>query len=564
MKTSERKLLSTFYTYVKFKNYAKIPALIKSLDKLLCSSSFSNDYEMKLKVQEYEKNKEVLKIIIRNEIKFYLVNNGHVKHECLEVVLHLDDNYQKEIQFIFVNDIINKTTDELRKFMENDFKSLRRIGKLFEWHKNKLENLRLVYSHVPDSWNIIGDFNYYFCVTVRRSICFFLFNKTTKDEDLSICFKEILRFEKKYTRYDFSNDCCTKNPVTRKIEFNKNLVLINDNERIIDSLNNPCTEKQEIVIKKNELKRKENFCEHKKMLSQVLIPFLEFYIQEEFKTKKITESNEEETLIIKHFIHFFSFLGEVYVNSLYFNDDSVFDHIVKMSDLELKEMIKNIGKSKMLRRSCVVINTLYYIDNTNKGFLERIRSISEKNYKNLTFMAELRQIETAEYKNIEALFRNYTSKSILNKPGSKFAINALYFLEKNIFEQGLLELNSDLINVLLEMFLSTIFSGILVIKLSTTTAEHMLKEIVELKRMIKLKIPQIPFIDVVERYLKIFLVDSKATERFIINFENFSQGTFQFSQILKMLSDDSNHINLFIEYKKYLRNSHLPNHKMLL
>ncbi|KAM0688275.1 hypothetical protein COBT_000469 [Conglomerata obtusa] len=557
MKNDIKKHLAAFYQLVKLKDYRRISHILKKLNAYLNTEREKNGYDIELRLQEFEKHKEVLKILMRNEIKFHLVNNNHIKIECIDVICDLDNDFKDEMQFVIVNDIVKKSITELQTVVEEEFYSLGKIGKCFEWFTNKLEAIRLEFSHMPRRWNIEGEFTYNFCVAIRKSLCYFLFNQEIKNDDIVVCFNKILDFETKYTKHIFIKECCTRNPIARTIEFNKNLILINDSERILDNLKNPANERSTVEKQVVRKECKGFFCDHKKMLSQVLVPFLKIYVDNLFNSYKEDKnfSEEEDMKIFVSYINFFNFIGEAYLKLQYFDDDPIYDHLIALSDNSIKDLIKKMGKGKSMHRSCLIINSLYYVRSTFDSLLDKISKKNGRQYRNISFYADLKASEAYEYNFIDSLFKSYTNKLILNKPNCRFTINAIYFLDKNIFEKNLMDMHEDVITCIFEIFLSALFIGILNTKMNINVAEHILQEIIELKKILHERLSFVPFINVIERYLKIFLVDPNESKDFITNFIIFAKDTFQFSQILKMLIDDRNNVNLFIDFKKYSKKS---------
>lgn len=515
--------------YIKKKDYKKIHKLLlkMNIDEPDFDQSIINIDQYRL----IERKKEVLKIIIKNDIQFLLINKKMIRNELLMVIQLLDNDFNNEIRSITSHNIIKNGLDDIRKELSNDVQ-ISCVSKWILAYKTKLDEIKFKYMHLPPSWNLSGEFTYNFCLLMKNYIQNALIQKYDNSVIIDALFK-ILEFEDKVLRFCFVPYCCTKK--NKDINFHKSDIIIGGNIK-----------KNEIVIYSGN-----QICIHKKILSQCFLDYLDIYLHHlctDISRLKL-EQNRIDMKIYFTFIHFFNLLNTVFIRLLYFKHSEILCKLVTNIDNKLCSLISEMPKSNSIFMASINLNSLLYIETTFNNFLDTIYKSTNTNFTNLKYMTNLRKKEIVEY--------NYIDKNTINhfkpmKTIKNFSIcdHVYKIIQRFVLRDDYYEYYDEIVIYLLETVLAVLFSVIIKSKIDQTTAENVLAEITDLKRLIMIRIEKIPFLSIIECYLKIFLIDPHNTKDFIENFRNFGAKNFNFAQILKMLEDDSNNLKLFMEYKK--------------
>lgn len=552
-------LRDSLHSFIKRKDYKNCYFVLKKIYALIESEKRKYESEMnpnqrKMRDCTLETNIDILKITLRNDIMFLLINRRHISLDIIKLVKSLDKNYENTIKEIICTEIVRSTLLKFRR--ENGHVgSINSITDCYRCYEDIIDDLKLNYSHFPFLWNLLGEFTFGFCREMKEILLNILYLKEWKRNDIIRMLNETIAFETKNTQYCFI-DCCMSD---KKIIFRNADIIYNSAGDIVHT-NIICNNNTENLSTNNysvplDFKtQKGRFCEHKKILSMTFAPFFKHYVENLFDKVDSIEFNREnqETNIFSCMIDFYRQLSEILIKIQYFNDETLFDTLVWASNNHLANFLDKVIRSKTFSESCVTLNSLMYAEDAYIDFISYITTKTNKTYTNLTCIRKIRKIENIEYKNINEHIDSFLRKLFKNKVIQTFNQQLFQFFENNFLHLEYHEFNENVVHYIVEAILQSLFSVLIKIKMDTDLSEFFLIEIIELKKCLSTKLFEIPFIDTIERYLKIFLVSPIQTVQFIENFELFSRGTFNFSQILKILKNEDNNITLFIEYKKHV------------
>lgn len=328
--------------------------------------------------------------------------------------------------------------------------------------------------------------------------------------------------------------CCSEKK-NKEITFQDNDIIVGGN-----------TKKNEIVIYSGS-----KLCMHKKLLSQCFVKHLDVYLGHLYSdiAKIQFDQGRIDMKIYVVFIEFFKLLDGIFIKLLYFNDCEILCKLVAMADAQLCTMISKIAKPKNFYIATISLNSLLYINNTFNNFLDTIYRSTLTNFTDLKYPEQLRKKEIIGYKYIDNHITTLFA-GVKTIKGYNIGEHVYKIIQKNVFQNGYYEFFDEIVSYLIENILSVFFSFLIREKMDPSLAEYVLADITDLKRLIMIRIDKIPFLNIIECYLKIFLIDPQNTKDFIENFRNFGATNYNFAQILKMLNDDSNNVKLFMEYKK--------------
>lgn len=152
--------------YIKKKDYKKIHKLLLKMNAQ--KPTFKNVINIE-HFKIIEKKKELLKVIIKNDVQFMLINKKSISSELLMVVQLLDNDFNNEIRSIICNVIIKRALDDIQKGMK-DSVTLKMIEHWISLYKSKIEEVKFKFLHLPPSWNLLGELTHNFCLFIRKYI----------------------------------------------------------------------------------------------------------------------------------------------------------------------------------------------------------------------------------------------------------------------------------------------------------------------------------------------------------------------------------------------------------
>ncbi|RVD92857.1 hypothetical protein TUBRATIS_006360 [Tubulinosema ratisbonensis] len=535
------KFLPKLIDNIKKKNYSKILYLFSDLKK-------NTEPMDKKTIKSISDQKEILKLIILNDIQMQIKAKKELIPDMIALIKYLDINFQEQIEKIVINYLIF-TYQNMFNEKIIIINSVDEIVKFIQWYEKYVKDLELKYSFMPDYWCVIDVITLLFCGIVDKYLSNLIDSLKNNISKAIEVINIIVKFELNNTRQIICRKNCTQKSNTSNKKTENPLVFADTSaEKTVleNSINLEKPFGEEIIVDEIEC-----CCGNKKILSKRLEMFYENYV--DYLCEKLSgifyNKKETEMQIITCFVHFLNELSRLYYRILYFENEKMFLKFISKCDDQLCHYISQIELINDFKEGIVIANTLLFIEQTMNEFISKFNYLIIEKEKNLNSFTKLRELEKKQLSLLDKEIEKKLKKLSLCLLKS-FSVEFIDFLEKEIFLNYFNEITKELSDFVLTSINSTLLLLISKYKLNVERSEHILSEILEIKNFILLKVKKIPFFDVLESFLKIFLVPTDDIENFISNFLFVSNNRFDFSQILKKVYDKKNNAKLYIEYKK--------------
>lgn len=536
--------------------------------------------------------KEKVFNVLRFELKRSIVSGKILEKMKIDILLKMSQENIEEAKQLIRNATLRRfVLDFQSKNMA--LKSLDKIQNIFSSLILLFDKVKFFYGRLPQEWNLEGEFLFYSVLHIKEILFEAYIGKWTKEEYL-VAIRSIIDFERKYTKNFFKKDCCKNkeecnnspsllersslendmgfdkktqtgsedNTLTQIIKYegkcshiSKNMILF-DKDQVLTGKKNMKT--NFIVLYHKNNKSLSDFCKHRKMLSYLLLPDINIYIESLFSPvykiklcQKTTEMN-----LIKSFVTFFSEVGSVLVQIQHFQEPNVYEVFLGLFDSILIKMLEIIHIPAKYRDLLVLLNTLSFIEHTTSDLLEKTGryTVFKNASKDKTRILEKKTCVSIE-RILKMIFRRNVKERIL------FSSDFIDILTREVFSLNQIDFDDSVFNFLIETLLSYQFNRIVNLRMNSDQAEVLIMEIVEIKTFIRQNMQKIPFIDLIENYLKIFICSIENPKTFVTCFNHLNQDLFNFQNIIDALEDRSKNEQLLIEYNnqrnkmiKYQRN----------
>lgn len=564
-------ILEDLPTYVKTKNYSKILGILKNKPSFITA-----DQEDMLETQE-----EIVRIILRNDIRFYLCNRKPIEVDKLELSSYLGPDFFDEIGDIIRENLVERFFGVYKNEIEKiGIRSVNLVylGDAIRIFEDIFQKILYSTAKFPEVWNIKGEFVFRIAIFLKEGIGKELIEsdlkiaasmsnanlpkgdsknnqnvdnignyknlKNSKNKEAFKNFKSkyiralesVVDFEKKYTQKYFLKNCCDpKNiPRPKAIYFENGDVHFATDSAV----------RTNIVLYNTQQKRN-TFCKHRKMLSRLFYNNLDLYIESMFSGNFNVQQDIVEIKVMKGFVLFFQHLAHVLNRIDYFDNPPTFSRFVSVCDKKLTRMLSSVDGKYKIDNVLIVLNTLSFAETTFKDLLVRISDKYNCSHDNLECFKVKRRLEKRETKRFEELIK----LALKNKLNTKYSEQIIKLFKEKIFSLNFEEFSDDIQFFIFETVFSHVFSFIMEQKFTTNLAADLLFELAEIKRFLTKKY-KIPMINVIEKCLKIFLCEPSEPESFVHNFMLHSGTLFSFNQILMLLKNQGCRSKLFVEYKK--------------
>lgn len=487
-------------------------------------------------------------MIIVNDLKMQLKSKKELIPDMIALVKFFEMEYQEQVEKLVINYLIS-----MHESIFNEkiivVNSIDEIVELLLWYETYKKEIELKYLYMPDYWCVIDVITLLFCGMIDKylvNLVSSLRNNINKSIEV---INSIVKFELTNTRQIICRkECSLKENNSNKKNENPVVFLDNSTEKTMTensiNLEKPFTE--DVQIK--EIKCA---CSNKKILSKRLETYYEHYVNHLCKKLTGIFYNKEETemQIITCFVHFFNEVSRLYYRITYFENENVFNKFLIQCDTQLIHYISQVELSNDFKQGLVIANTLLFVEQTMNEFLCKLKNFIDDKENNLNSFTRLRELEKKQFVYLDKEIEKKIKKLNLSllKP---FSSEVIDFLEKEIFLSYFNQITKELSDFILTSINSTLLLLISKYTLNVERAEHILTEILEIKNFMLLRVKKIPFFDVLESFLKIYLVPTDDIQNFTSNFLLVSNDRFDFSQILKKVYDKKNNAKLYIEYKK--------------
>lgn len=555
--------------YAKKNEFGKVLDVLNALEAEKLSPKNENDLVVA---------KEKVFNVLRFEFKRAIGTNKLIEKQKIDILMKMSDDNIEQARLFIKNATLKRFVLEFQsKNME--VKSLANIKQIFENLIELFEKVKFFYNRFPKEWNFEGEFFFYSVLHIKEILFEIYISPWTREQYLT-ALRTIIDFERKYTKFFFKKGCCLKkeeildSPGSRSDASglkDKETDTSKENKRIstqIIKYNEKCShiskniiifDKDQILTKNKNIKTNfivlyhrnnkslSDFCKHRKMLSFLLLPDIDIYIEnifEPIKSIKICLKTKEMHLI-KSFVDFFSVIGTILAQIQHFEEPRVYELFLKSFDTYLIDFLNFVKIPSKYKDLIILLNTLNFIEHTTIDLLEKTAKyiLFKSSGKNL-----IRQLEKKTCFNIEKclklIFRRTVKEKIL------FSTELIKILTKEVFILNNIEIDESIFIFVTESLLSFQFNRIINLPMNSKQAETLIMEVIEVKIFVKKHLKNVPLADLMVNYLKIFICNIDDPTNFVTCFNHLNQNIFSFQNILDALEDKSKNDQLLIEYKK--------------
>lgn len=555
--------------YAKKNEFTKVLEVLNSLDSVELSAKEKNDLFIA---------KEKVFNVLRFEFKRAIGTNKLIEKEKIDILMKMSDENVEQARLFIKNATLRRFVLEFQsKNME--LKSLPAIKQIFSNLIELFEKVKFFYNRFPRKWNFEGGF-FFYCVLHIKEILFEIYISSWTHDEYLTTLRTIIDFERKYTKYFFKLGCCSKKEEiidspnslsdtapsieqnidnstldpgfsTQIVKYNekcshisKNIIIF-DKDQILTKNKNIKT--NFIVLYHRNNKSLSDFCKHRKMLSFLLLPDIDIYVEDLFEPVKSIKIclNTKEMHLIKSFVEFFSEIGTILAQVQHFEDPRVYEFFLQSFDTYLTDLLNFVQIPSKYRDLIILLNTLNFIEHTTTDLLEKTAKYILFKNKSKNF---LRQLEKKTCFNLEKclkiIFRRTVKEKIL------FSTQIIKILRKEVFLLDNIEIDESVFIFLTESLLSFQFNRIINLLMNSKQAETLIMEVLEVKTFVKEHLKNVPLVDLMVNYLKIFICSIDDPTNFVTCFNHLNQNIFSFENILEALEDKSKNDQLLAEYKK--------------
>ncbi|ADM12439.1 uncharacterized protein Eint_101140 [Encephalitozoon intestinalis ATCC 50506] len=466
---------------------------------------------------------EGLQSSIEEEIRRCVHEQKGIPKPLVNITLLQGESFEARMKSLAISYLGSLCSVSYQEFLNCNFQRLSSLKSCLGWIEESISRVSLKYSHVPDDWSLPREILLKYYVMTKQRVCDYFFYNEVDEEDFIEAFDATIRCEKRLGKL-FEKQGCSACVQSTSLE--------------------------DGACKSKGLSQKETFCPHKTMLSSLFVPNIEIYLERSFKELMESDLNQENVklCIISGFLDFFRGVEKILKRVEYLNDKSAHRHLVHYFDEYLSLLIKRTRLPGCLNESIIVLNTMLYIRETALDFLDQIIEKSEVEEDIPKIHMQMRKAERLQNTFIDDFLSSYFLGLDFSAPEG-LSRKVIQILDKDIMNEEIEGIYEDIRITLVESVVSHVFSGIYSIKVTPRISEALLLETAEIKRYLRTKVSVLPLIDVVEKYLKIFLCPPDNERCFVENFILMSEGIFSFDQIVNNIGSSHGEDRLYLAYK---------------
>lgn len=465
---------------------------------------------------------EGLQSSVEEEMRRCIHEQRGVPRPLINIILLQGEIFEKRMRSLASSYLGSLCSVNYQEFLNSNFQKLSSLGSCLSWIEESISRISLRYSHIPDDWSLPQEIllKYYF-MTKQRACDYFFYNEVD-GEDFMEAFNAAIKHEKRLGKLFEKQGCCEC------------------------TLNAPSADKACLGADSHQ----EALCPHRTMISSLFIPNIEIYLRKSFSFLMEPDLNQEDirACVVSRFLDFFRGLEKILRRIEYLNDKPAYRCLVHYFDEHLSLLMKRINSSKDLYGSIIVLNTLLFIRETALDFLDQIIEKSGVEEDIPKIHMEIRKVERSQNAFIDDFLSNYFSGLDFAAPEG-LSKEIIQFLDGSIMNERIKGIHEDVQITLLEDMISHAFSRIYSTRVSPQISEALLFEVSEIKRYLRTKVNVVPLMDVVEKYLKIFLCPLDNEECFVENFILMSEGIFSFDQIINSIGSEHEVDALYSAYE---------------
>lgn len=488
---------------------------------------------LELRDRSFTKDLDGLKSFVEEEIRKSMCELKGISKPLLNITLLLGEEFELKMMGMVISYLTARHSAEYQDILNCKFQRLSSLGECFAWMEDTLAKIGLKYLNIPADWNLSSEMLTRFYVLTKQRMCDYFFYCEIVESDFVEALDITVKYEKKLAKILRRGNCCI--PEKSEVSLVPDCVTDDASASMISP----------------------EHCEHTRMLSSLFLPNIKTYLKAFFDhyLKSELKQDDVEMNVISGFLNFFRSLGKILRKVEYFDDKQGYKYLVQHFDSYLSVLVRNIRLETELYESAVVLNTLLFVRETANDFLEQIHEkicIEADIPKTYT---EIRRIEKFHNISIDQYVSRYF-EGVDFSDLTRLSMEVIKFLDEKVMTERNRGLSGDVRSSLLECVASHVFSRIYTLKITPEISELLLIEISEVKKYLGTKVSVIPMMDVIEKYLKIFLCPTEDQRCFIDNFDLVSEGIFSFEQIIRNAGCEERMSELFAAYRGRLEGTH--------
>lgn len=460
---------------------------------------------------------EGLRALIEEEMRRSVYEQRGIPRPLVNITLLLGEDFEAAMRALVVSYMASVCSVDYQEFLGDGLQKLSSLEGCFVWMEESMARIGLRYSHVPDDWKLKQEVLVKYYLMTKQKACDYFFHSEVDEDDFLEAFGATVRHEKRLGRVFERHGCCACQPAP--------------------------AEKQGVEAQAQ--------CPHKKMVSSLFVPNIEIYLRRSFESLAAADldASDVRVCIVSRFVEFFHGVERVFKKIEYLDDRATYRRLVQYFDEHLSILMRKMGVLEGLHGSTVVLNTLLFVRETAQDFVDQVTERSGVEGDIPRIHAQIRRVERLQNSSIDDYLSGYFARLDFSAP-SGLSREIVQFLDAEVMSERSKGACEDVRITLVETVISHVFSKIYSIKITPRVSEALLAETAEIKKYLRTKVSVVPLIDVVEKYLKIFLCPPDNKKCFVENFILMSEGIFSFEQIIDSIGDGCVADGLYSAYEE--------------
>ncbi|KAH9411442.1 hypothetical protein HK407_05g09610 [Ordospora pajunii] len=466
-----------------------------------------------------------LKLCIENEIKKCVYAQKSIPRPVISITLLLGNEFEEKARSSMASHMTILCSVDYQDVLKHSFRKLSSLGACLMWVEENLAKVMLRYALISD-WNLALEVLLRYYVMTKQKICDYFFYNDVDEEDFVQAFDMALRYEKRFAKLVDDSKC--------------SLCMC----RHQDSSDENCTQDLASAINHS--------CSHMRMISSQFIPNIAIYLKVSFDrlVGGEFEQGNAKVCVISAVLDFFHGLERILKKIEYLDDVSAYKCLVRYFDKYIAILISKIRLGNTIYKSIVVLNTLLFARETMSDFMARVLGQAGILEDTPNASEQIRKMEAFHGSVIDSQLSVCFEKISFESPND-LAKDIIRFIDAEIISDATKGIGEETRMVLLESMVSQMLSRIYSIGITSDAAEALLLEVAEVKKHLKPKVSVIPMMDVLEKYLKIFLCSYDDEDCFVNNFMLMSEDIFSFEQIISSVQCKEKKGNLWAAYQRH-------------
>lgn len=485
------------------KNLCKKNEFKKILSCLKCGVVNQGFWKGSHKITQEETNN--VKTFVDSKIMTYLHNETNVPNDLVMIVLWFGTEFSNKCKRDTTSFLVSKYLHEFVKELDLDFGHLNDLEGIMSLIDKRLQFFMTKYYSLPKEWNIHVEYYCKMLLETKKRLTKWFFEHNICEKVFSNNFIKVIAFEKRYSAFLKGNKCCFLDE---------------------DAKNTKCI--------------------HYKMLSTVFLPEILHFFNFNFKNILHKQNSYKTTdqYIFSNLLDFFVKVHYVLEKILHFDDSTVLKGFLKAVDFYLNELLSNVKIGTNIKEIIVVLNSIYYANQTCRDLESFINSKYDIEYI-LKIYENIRKLESLQIIEFDNILKK-TFVNIESKGGNAVKFIEWYFKNVNFNAYT----HEDTKICILEHIMSYLFVKIAELKYDRTVCEKIMEDVGEIETFLMAHHKKVPHIKMMKNFLKILMFPKDNPETFVQNFLELSSSNFTFYQILKAFKTQKLSAPLFIAYKK--------------